>query len=334
MKQEKRALYDLYQPIGSFIVQRIRKSLPAKERKHVTRKEAFQQILQANPMLINSLDFLIASEDLYWEKQGKQVIFPENSAVLDNLLKAKYQMESSEGFSLPFSSFIVAIPNGYSFEGVQLPSFMVTHIEYKQSQNITIFPFCDYVECKKPEKVEYEKAADGERSIVVSFRDPESDGYIRMMQLESALPDILRSKTLEEFRHAIGDYTNKVGVVQSNSNDLAMQFLSMKLVAALGVYNLATGGERLREGFPGRTVPRIIGSSEPIKIRYTTLTGTPVSGGKASPDTHYRSWHFRQLRDDRFYKGEHASLPRGSRYVFVSDTIVGNKVTPYTQETK
>lgn len=32
-----------------------------------------------------------------------------------------------------------------------------------------------------------------------------------------------------------------------------------------------------------------------------------------SPSAHYRLWHFRQLRDERYYQGKHQNRPVGSR---------------------
>lgn len=332
MAQMKRSLYDFYEPLRSFIHRKVIKSFPSKERKAMTEKKVFQDILSSSPDLIHSLDFLIASEELYWEREGSQAIFPEDAVVLDNLLRAKYQMETSEGFDLPFSSFVVAMPHGYEYEGVKVPSFMVTHIEYKKSQDITIHPFCEYLDTPYPDSVAYEKAKNGERSITISFRDPNSHGYLRMMQIDTNLPAILASKSTQDFRLAVGDYTNKLGAIQSDSSDLKLQFITMKLIAALGVYNLATEGTRLKEGFPGSSVPRLMGKHENNKIAYTTLRGGVNSfDQKIAPQAHYRTWHFRQLRDSKYYRGKYDKMAPGSRYSFVSDTLVGQKVSAHTQ---
>lgn len=279
------------------------------------------------------MDFLIASEELFWKKSGSHAIFPENEAVLNNLLRAKYHMESAEGFDLPFASFVVAIPHGYAFDGVKVPSFMVTYIEYKKSTDLTIHPFCDYLETPYPSSIGYQPVEDGAKSITITFKDPNSHGFVRMMQIDNKLPAILAANSLEEFRNAIGDYKDKIGAIKSNEDDLKMQFITMKLVAALGVYNLATQGSRLKDGFPGTTAPRLMGKHDHGRITFTTLSGSVApEGGKTSPQAHYRTWHFRQLRDPRYYKGEYQSMAPGSRYSFVSDTIVGQKVSPHTQK--
>lgn len=333
MAQTKRSLYDFYESLGAFLHRKMIKSLPSKERKMMTEKKLFQDILDSSPDLIHSLDFLIASEELYWKEEGRHAIFPENKIVLDNLLRAKYQMESSEGFDLPFPSFIVAIPYGYEFDGVKVPSFMVTHIEYRKSQDITIHPFCEYLETPFPNSVGYQDTEDGAKSITITFKDPSSHGYLRMMQIENKLPAILASESLQDFRIAVGDYRNKVGAIQSSEHDLRTQFVIMKLIAALGVYNLATEGARLQNGFPGSIAPRLMGKHDQANVAFTTLSGSVNTDNiKASPQAHYRAWHFRQLRDERYYKGKHQSMTPGSRYSFVSDTLVGQKISPHTQK--
>ena len=46
------------------------------------------------------------------------------------------------------------------------------------------------------------------------------------------------------------------------------------------------------------------------------------------PGAHYRRWHFRQLRNERYYRGEYANLPRGSRIVFVNEASVNAEREP------
>jgi len=51
---------------------------------------------------------------------------------------------------------------------------------------------------------------------------------------------------------------------------------------------------------------------------------TPMSTHK-SPEMHWRTFHFRALRDSRYKRNKNGSI----RIVFVHDTIVGGTITPY-----
>jgi hypothetical protein len=332
--QEKKALYDLYPRLVDRIVNDVSKSVPSKERKRMTRKDCIRMVLDYSPNLLHSLDFMIMAEEHFWEREGSHAIFPESDAVLDNLLRAKYKMETSEGFSLPFDSFFLAIPHGYTHKGIRLQSFMVTMLPYLRSQEYTIFPFCKHIGLPQPKGVAHNPASENARCIALTYRDPENNiAYARALQTEDKLPLILQCETPEDFKSVIGSYQGKYGVIDLNENDLQIQFISMKLVAALGVYNMATEGSRLASGFPGKLEPRINNRSKDQRLAFSTLKNASKTEA-SEPDAReafYRTWHFRQLRDERFYRGDYENIARGSRYTFVSDTVVGQKVTPHTQ---
>lgn len=332
MSQQKKALYDLYPKLLDQMLNRLKRAMPGKEGKNMTRRDGVRLMTEITPGFIHSLDFLIMSEDLFHEDHGSHAIFPESAAVLDNLLRAKYQMDSPEGFSLPFDSFIMAIPNGYTFEGVKIESFMVTFVPYRTSQDYTTVPFCRKMGLLPPESYVHEPCRPEARSIAISYRDPVTKGYIRTMQIDHSLPNILKCKTPKEFKATLGEYESKIEVIDLSEEELMAQFLSVKLVAALGVYHLATGGSRLADGFPGKVLPRINNLDKGQKLRFSTLKNSTELGEATTKDAFYRTWFFRQLRDERYYRGEHENTPRGSRYSFVSDTVVGQKVVAHTQK--
>jgi hypothetical protein len=334
MSQQKKSLFDLYTQMTETVVKRMKQALRPDIAKKASTKDIINMVMDSSPDMIHSLDFLILSEEWYWRQHGHHAIFPESEEVLNNLLRAKYQMESAEGFTLPFDSFFMAIPHGYSFNGIKLESFMVTMVPYLESQDHTTRPFCQTMGIRAPDSYAHEEAAPGTRSIAITYRDPVTmAGYIRTLQLDSNLPRILQCETAEEFHEAVGSYHSKVGVIGLTKAELETQFLAIKLVAALGVYHMATEGKRLSDGFPGTQVPKIHQYDKKQRLVYSTLkNSTKVeTGAPLSRDAYYRTWFFRQLRDERFYRGEHEKTPRGSRYSFVPDTVVNQKVTPHTQ---
>jgi hypothetical protein len=334
MAQEKKALYDLYTRLTDVAVKKMKGVLVRPNSQKADNKAIIKMIMDSSREMIHSLDFLIFSEERYWEKQGNHVIFPESAEVLHNLLRAKYHMDSPEGFTLPYDSFMLAVPHGYSHNGIKLESFMVTMVPYLNSQHYTTIPFCKDIGIHAPSSYVHEQATEEARCITITYRDPVTRvGYIRTLQIDTYLPHILKCETVEEYHAAVGDYDAKVGVIGLNKQELETQFLAIKLVAALGVYHMATEGKRLSDGFPGSQAPRLQGYDKKHPLVFSTLKNSVKvdAGTTASRDAHYRTWFFRQLRDERFYRGEHEKAPRGSRYSFVADTVVGQKVSPHTQ---
>ncbi len=333
MIQSKKSLYDLYPRLTDTMINQIRPLLPKAERKK-DKKQILGEVFKSMPQLLHSLDFLIMAEEMLWEKHGSQVIFPESSVVLDNFAKARFHLDSSEGFSLPFDSFMLAMPHGYKFLGTELPGLMVTFIDYYESQEHTVYPFCDALKIKRPDNVAHDDVRVGAKAISISYRDPKNNmGYARMLVTEDKIPQLLKASDNSDFENIMGYYHDKYGVRALEDYDLDIQFKAIRLVVALGIYNLATEGERLKTGFPGQSLPRMNFRNTKTPLRMNTLSShVPSQLPKNLPEAHYRTWHIRQLRDERFYKGEHENTPKGSRFVFVSDAVVGAKVSPHTQK--
>jgi hypothetical protein len=334
MSQAKKSLYDLYPRLIDKMVNEIRGFLPKHERKKNT-QEVAQIVFEQMPYMTKSLDFMIMAEELFWQKQGANVIFPESEVVLDNFSRAKFSLETSEGFDLPYTSFMLALPNNYKFMGTMLPALMVSFYPYHDAGDLIIHPFHDWLKLRRPDEIMNEPDVEpGSRAIAISYRDPVSHnmGYARLLVSEHKIPALLKAENLETFAQIMGSYKKVLGVVDLNEEDLDIQFKAIKLVAALGVYHLATEGQRLKQGFPGQALPRMNHRNPDLNLRMNTLSSSiPTQLQKASPEAHYRTWHIRQLRDERFYKGEYEKAPKGSRFVFVSDAVVGSKITPSTQ---
>lgn len=74
--------------------------------------------------------------------------------------------------------------------------------------------------------------------------------------------------------------------------------------------------------------PSALTASKPVKPMSSQITEHhhklffPEAKSKEQA-SHYRRGHIRQLRHERFYQGEWASTPVGSRLVFVSEAHIG-----------
>lgn len=100
------------------------------------------------------------------------------------------------------------------------------------------------------------------------------------------------------------------------------------------VYAQATENECFLDGLPSLHIPnREIDDAfrkakfKAIELVSSTLSEEPFS---SSTSSHYRSWHIRQLRDDRYYQNEYKDLKPGSRLVFVKDSFINRDISPKT----
>ena len=105
-----------------------------------------------------------------------------------------------------------------------------------------------------------------------------------------------------------------------------------KLICSVLVYCQALGDEVLHKGVPFKKDNVIKLSKNANKKKGTTsmtLRG-PKGFSSKRAQSHYRKWHFRTLKDERFYQSdEWKDKPRGSRVVFVRDSVVNRDVSPH-----
>ena len=108
----------------------------------------------------------------------------------------------------------------------------------------------------------------------------------------------------------------------------------VRLVASLLIYIKALGDEVLHRGVPNKKNNRagLLEKTSPTKSnnpKTFTLKGPKGYTGRKQ-GSHYRRWHFRTLKHERYYQtGEWAGKPIGSRVVFVRDSFVNKEVCPH-----
>jgi hypothetical protein len=104
---------------------------------------------------------------------------------------------------------------------------------------------------------------------------------------------------------------------------LKAQHRLLRLICGLCVY-IRAFPEALRAGYPAEMTKEVKDPYMPTAKPFTIHA--PVRHGHEGPREHYRKWHFRSLRDERYKRDAEGRV----RIVFVRDTIVGGKVVPET----
>jgi len=141
------------------------------------------------------------------------------------------------------------------------------------------------------------------------------------------LMDIFQSKSFSEYRTHTHDL-KVIGRTESalNEDENELQYTLIKLIVSLSIFAMAKE-DAIADGFPkvkGFVLSNAIGDG----VVSSSLNTSFKKGTHASPDEHYRSWFIRQLSHQKYYQGEHASLPANSRFVFVEDALVNSKAAP------
>lgn len=290
-----------------------------------------------NPSFARSLDCAILAEEHYWREKSRQVIVPESKEVLDLLYKAKYDIETVSALSLPASSFILAMPPGIEIAGLPLTGCLVTWMPMLAYSEEVFYPLdrklgYDLQRCPPRDTHNHDQ-----NLLSLCFIDPSTAhkngkqttfARNRFFIAAEKIPALLRAESPEEFYRISGKYenSNMRWVSDSETHDILMQQYFMKIVMALAVYYSATEHSCVVEGLPSGKVdlkhlPNVRIKSSSL-IRKHGRKASKAQQRKEGRTPHVRSWHFRQLRDERYYKGKYAGDPVGSRVVFVSESFV------------
>lgn len=288
------------------------------------------RLLEFKPDFTNTLDFTIMAQEYYWKGEGGNILFPDGSKMLEKLYTAKFDLEGQAGFDLPFDSFIFGIPPGFEIDGQKIPSFIVTYMDYDIQDDCILQPFAKACGIP-PLNINKDAGAMGNKAISIAYQDPFSPCTVHMMKSITELPQILEASTPEEYEKIASYSLRKKGVIKLDKRDLDLQFMIVRLIASLGVYHVATNGERLEKGFPSTGAFRI---EKPSSVK-TSVFSYKVPGLHQKSGTvaeHVRGWTFRNLKDERYYRGEFKNVPKGSRWVFVDSYAVGVSATPHTQK--
>jgi hypothetical protein len=154
--------------------------------------------------------------------------------------------------------------------------------------------------------------------LSITYREAGTMAYTRAMISDDDLPTILESKSPEECRERIGDYGHLKRLVEMNYNDYQIQYWLLRLVSAIGIYHVATSGQHLHDGFPGKKLPVLINkdTSQMIQMSYlSTARGSEIKPAikqpplAKEPEILPTAWHFNQSERTSYAEGEEEDNP-------------------------
>lgn len=193
------------------------------------------------------MDDYIFSEENYWlNKTDRNVIFPESEVDVTNLLSGEYDLDDDAGFDFPMSSFVIAMPQGFEFNEIKLPSFMVTYMPTKKHvSTVTNGLMRDF---RMPESNIMIKPVDRDKHCLAIVIPTEDDEFSRVMMHQPLVPLLLKSKSVKEYQELVGDLSDETFAVDLNEYESEQQFLALKLVSALSAYVSANDENALSAG--------------------------------------------------------------------------------------
>jgi hypothetical protein len=271
------------------------------------------------------LEDWIAMTEHHYLTSDRFTIFPESTDILDTILRAKLNVTDFDSILPPANVFTVMIPEGYKTPaGVPLKSFLVQWDQYSSSL------------------VRYNKLSN-DYNLNATFAAPKNEAYTSTSSyLDVICPaeqgNYLRSShNGEETLHLLA-LADEQEIFESRAPESikvkepseveAQQMRAMtKIALGMAVFDSAY------DDFLTKGLPQVKMKKPPAGANLNNahvVGGKTASTGAKAKSGHIRSFHFRQLRDARYYQGEHASKPVGSRYVPVKEAWIGDEIDSHT----
>lgn len=337
MSKKSSKTYHLYPRMIDHVVRTMRKYVPKQLRK-ASDEKLIAEFLSVDPSIMETLTIPSMSEEWNWEKHSGVVVLPEDEAMMQTLYRARFELDSARHLRFPSNSFMLAVPGQCEIDGYQIKPAIVHWHPFEDFSKDFYEPFGTALGLTFGRGVP--RLRDGLDpklpAISILFQDPvQKEGRLRLVVHCDDIPRVLAAESPEEILDIVGSFDNSSykKVIRPNQVDLHIQARLLRMVVALGVYYTATSmNETLRVGMP--SPKHRFSQPKASYVRPWTLHSLSKrvererdqdQNGAYELTEHRRAWHFRQLRDPRYYQGEYATWPEGSRIVFVSDALVTRK---------
>jgi hypothetical protein len=288
------------------------------------------------------------------------VIFPESIALVEQMVRSKFNFQKSIDLALPFNSFTLSMPKGIIHDNKELRSIAVrldndaediksiASTFIKDIQAVSKEDGYDYFDSDHLDALAEKPFNDvgalnsdvSMISLMVEYdqvgvkNDPDFTEY----KLRSDLLSLaLKSNKREDFVSLCKLYDEDASNQHCVDSAFSLKrrgeilYFGIKALASLVVY-MSLDDNKLQEGLPSKF------TKDKYNLHKKTLDSSPyllkstpsIERGFSAKGAHYRQSHFRNLRDERFYRGEHEGKEVGSRWVAVSDSLVNSHSDPFT----
>jgi len=308
--------YNNYRFLGAIVARGLRK---AKQLKNPDTVEVTNFLLDNSPKFINTLDFLILAEEILFEEQSGRFLFPENKNLLEALDKAKVDIGINSAF-LPYDRVCISFPNDYEICG-RKPKGVCVSVDLPEERQKGFDWVCKQLNIP-PVTLDHgsthEELALG--TVYINYKG-EDDSFCRVSWNISTLSEIIGSD-LETALTKFTDFDPRknVNVFKVDRDEKIFQIHLLRTVVRLLIYCEAMP-DKVRAGLPDSKAGTK--NIKPIGQIVSLPESARREEGSKAPS--FVSVHLRQLKDKRYYQGEHATKPQGSRFVFVKPHLRGMK---------
>jgi hypothetical protein len=244
----------------------------------------------------------LLSEEKLWDEYGSPIIFIESKALANDLFTAEFDFTTNFNIQPPFKSFALSFPNGTFVNGTELTSCLVTIMMKKEFTNL-------YAEKSNFMWGLSESTAPDELCINVHYQNKDHS-HGSFFTHTSAITETLKKNAQEPLPKRSSDILDAL----------------TRIALSLCVYNSATEGEKLIDGYPQSAVKLPRGRN---RVAYKGLTLHAPEQNKSAGESRkikHRIPFYRNLRAKRYYQGKYKDQKPGTRWVLVKEVDTTNSM--------
>lgn len=277
---------------------------------------------QSIPELAASIAGRTLLQERVWMTSERTTLFLDSPELVENLLKARFSFDDLPVPAEPLT-FAIAVPHGCRHQGVEQAPILVTvgACRALEQEQFHMAGKIWGMDCMHSDRKGNSLAVMLTQRAPSSPRPELGHAYLSSYYTGEGLEAIVRSGSQEyaEIVTSKNDLLNMTLDEQENS----LLVTSVRLALAAWVYWSACP-ESVVTGTP--TVSYQDGDAPTLgKFKGLQMSAPRKHAGERDVGEHHRRWHFRQLRDQRYYQGEHAERAPGSRWVLIPETYVNRK---------
>lgn len=255
-----------------------------------------------------SIDRECLALELAFERNKGRVLMPEPT-LCEALKRIKLTPVEGDAWQWPFQYSMISIPAKLKFGGVKAEGLSVSWIDASELANPVYSDLYEHWGVDDSHFAEH--FGQGKRLIVTMAGDPDGQmpTMIRYGFTTAELTEFINSQAVKD-----ASFQNRK-IRQGSEKEQAAAVEAVRFVIALGFY-LASYPGSLTQGIPAyvgtKLPPTVAGKgATPVGLKSTKDFNLVTSPHVVNP-------HWRQLRDQRFYRGDYKNLVPGSRYTLVS----------------
>ncbi|MBE8232332.1 MAG: hypothetical protein HAW67_01260 [Endozoicomonadaceae bacterium] len=316
--------YSIYRMMNKRLIKILRKQYA--HFKKFTDVQCMNRLFQMQPGLMQQMTFFILCDEYKWERHGRNAIFIESEQDLNCLLKGKYSINSFPDDLLPYNSYMLCLPDTFKVGNLKPTGLLVSVIDPKTIDTDLVGPYLSYIEYDAG-NISALSDTDTKQIAISYILEGESETS-RCVVNENSIMEVMKTKTAAEYEQVIGKLSKTYSFTSSNltQEEYELQYQILKLVLGSAIYAKANP-KALVTGLPN--VQGNIAFNGILNKNAHRNTIKTKKLGQNDTEAH-RTWFIRQLSHEKYYKGEFQHLSAGSRFVFVDETIVNQKLDSET----